>query len=187
VLSGDRGIVGRNSEGIEGLTESLEVRFLANRDDHVHFALLTDHGAARPDGSVTLVDDGARHQVAVNVSEGLQLAKIPISSGTKRARASWSAAEATPDVSDAAHEEEDDDDHEDDAHDAARTVSPATRVRPCRKDANQHQDHDDQQDHSKTHDILLFHGRRRRAPRQRRRYPRASPRSVRSRTQRYVR
>ena len=29
-------------ESIEGLLEALEVRFLANRDDHLHFALLTD-------------------------------------------------------------------------------------------------------------------------------------------------
>ena len=31
-----------SAEGIEGLVEALEVRFLANRDDHLHFALLTD-------------------------------------------------------------------------------------------------------------------------------------------------
>ncbi len=30
------------AENIEGLVEALEVRFLANRDDHLHFALLTD-------------------------------------------------------------------------------------------------------------------------------------------------
>ena len=29
-------------EAIEGLVEALEVRFLANRDDHLHFGLLTD-------------------------------------------------------------------------------------------------------------------------------------------------
>jgi membrane glycosyltransferase len=31
-----------NLEEIEGLVEALEVRFLANRDDNLHFALLTD-------------------------------------------------------------------------------------------------------------------------------------------------
>ena len=31
-----------NSQNIEELIESLEVRFLANRDDHLHFGLLTD-------------------------------------------------------------------------------------------------------------------------------------------------
>ena len=29
-------------ENIEELLEALEVRFLANRDDHLHFGLLTD-------------------------------------------------------------------------------------------------------------------------------------------------
>src|SRR5690606_16121008 len=29
-------------EGIDALTEALEVRFLANRDAHLHFGLLTD-------------------------------------------------------------------------------------------------------------------------------------------------
>src|SRR6185312_16120265 len=31
-----------STEGVESLLEALEVRFLANRDDHLHFALLTD-------------------------------------------------------------------------------------------------------------------------------------------------
>jgi cyclic beta-1,2-glucan synthetase len=31
-----------SAHGIEALSEALEVRFLANRDDHLHFALLTD-------------------------------------------------------------------------------------------------------------------------------------------------
>ena len=30
------------AQTIEDLVEALEVRFLANRDDHLHFALLTD-------------------------------------------------------------------------------------------------------------------------------------------------
>ena len=33
-------------EAIEGLVEALEVRFLANRDDHLHFGLLTDFADA---------------------------------------------------------------------------------------------------------------------------------------------
>ena len=31
-----------SAESIENLVEALEVRFLANRDDHLHFGLLTD-------------------------------------------------------------------------------------------------------------------------------------------------
>ena len=31
-----------SAEDIEDLVEALEVRFLANRDDHLHFGLLTD-------------------------------------------------------------------------------------------------------------------------------------------------
>ncbi len=31
-----------HTDGVDALTESLEVRFVANRDDHLHFALLTD-------------------------------------------------------------------------------------------------------------------------------------------------
>ena len=31
-----------SADNIEGLVEALEVRFLANRDDHLHFGLLTD-------------------------------------------------------------------------------------------------------------------------------------------------
>jgi len=31
-----------SSESIDGLLEALEVRYLANRDDHLHFGLLTD-------------------------------------------------------------------------------------------------------------------------------------------------
>jgi hypothetical protein len=34
------------ADGIESLVEALEVRFLANRDDHLHFGLLTDLGDA---------------------------------------------------------------------------------------------------------------------------------------------
>ena len=42
------------AEGIEHLMEALEVRFLANRDDHLHFALLTDFLDA---GEQTMPDD----------------------------------------------------------------------------------------------------------------------------------
>ena len=31
-----------SAQGIDALAEALEVRFLANRDAHLHFALLTD-------------------------------------------------------------------------------------------------------------------------------------------------
>ena len=31
-----------SAPGIEDLVEALEVRFLANRDEHLHFGLLTD-------------------------------------------------------------------------------------------------------------------------------------------------
>src|SRR5438552_6140991 len=42
------------AEHIESLVEALEVRFLANRDDHLHFALLTDFQDA---ASETLPED----------------------------------------------------------------------------------------------------------------------------------
>src|SRR5437763_5783077 len=35
-----------SATGVEGLLETLEVRFLANRDEHLHFALLTDYSDA---------------------------------------------------------------------------------------------------------------------------------------------
>ncbi len=35
-----------STQGVEDLVEALEVRFLANRDDHLHFALLTDFADA---------------------------------------------------------------------------------------------------------------------------------------------
>ncbi len=43
-----------NSQGIEHLLESLEVRFLANRDENMHFALLTDFTDAQ---TQTVADD----------------------------------------------------------------------------------------------------------------------------------
>ncbi|MDQ3189763.1 MAG: cyclic beta 1-2 glucan synthetase [Pseudomonadota bacterium] len=45
-----------NADNVEGLIEALEVRFLANRDPHVHFALLTDFPDA---GDETLPADAA--------------------------------------------------------------------------------------------------------------------------------
>jgi len=35
-----------SAQNIEDLVEALEVRFLANRDEHLHFGLLTDFGDA---------------------------------------------------------------------------------------------------------------------------------------------
>ena len=35
-----------SAAGIESLVEALEVRFLGNRDDHLHFMLLTDFNDA---------------------------------------------------------------------------------------------------------------------------------------------
>ena len=38
-----------SADGVEALVDALEVRFLANRDAHLHFGLLTDfHDAAEP-------------------------------------------------------------------------------------------------------------------------------------------
>ena len=44
-----------SAEAIDDLVEALEVRFLANRDPHLHFALLTDFADAPQE---TLPDDG---------------------------------------------------------------------------------------------------------------------------------
>ena len=46
----------KDAQDIEELIEALEVRFLANRDDNLHFGLLTDFGDAREE---TTVDDGS--------------------------------------------------------------------------------------------------------------------------------
>jgi cyclic beta-1,2-glucan synthetase len=54
--------------GIDALAEALEVRFLANRDAHLHFALLTDHLDAP---SETLPDDAALHAHARECIEAL--------------------------------------------------------------------------------------------------------------------
>nr|WP_328983933.1 hypothetical protein [Thiorhodovibrio winogradskyi] len=58
-----------SAHGIETLLESLEVRFLANRDAHLHFALLTDlHDAPSETlpGDQSLVDKAARGVAALN-------------------------------------------------------------------------------------------------------------------------
>lgn len=63
--------------GIESLVEGLEVRFLANRDDCLHFGLLTDFRDASQEtlpGDAALVDLAARRIAALN-------AKYPRDSG----------------------------------------------------------------------------------------------------------
>ncbi|MGB5079685.1 MAG: glycosyltransferase family 2 protein, partial [Burkholderiales bacterium] len=49
------------AQDIETLSEALEVRFLANRDEHLHFGLLTDFPDAREE---TLPEDGPLLQLA---------------------------------------------------------------------------------------------------------------------------
>ncbi|MGZ9065856.1 MAG: glucoamylase family protein, partial [Burkholderiales bacterium] len=55
-------------EDIEALIESLEVRFLGNRSEHVHFALLTDFGDARTE---TMPEDEALLDFAQRAIEDL--------------------------------------------------------------------------------------------------------------------
>ena len=56
-----------SAAGIEDLAEALEVRFLANRDEHLHFGLLTDFLDA---GQASLPDDAALLELArVRVDE----------------------------------------------------------------------------------------------------------------------
>ena len=57
-----------NAADVEELVEGLEVRFLANRDDHLHFALLTDFLDA---ASETLPEDAALMTLAGSLIEGL--------------------------------------------------------------------------------------------------------------------
>ena len=57
-----------SAESIEGLVEALEVRFLANRDDHLHFALLTDFQDASAE---TLPEDASLLWLAQRGIEGL--------------------------------------------------------------------------------------------------------------------
>ncbi|MBN2437940.1 MAG: cyclic beta 1-2 glucan synthetase [Deltaproteobacteria bacterium] len=56
------------AESIAGLIEAMEVRFLANRDDHLHFALLTDFRDAPAE---TLPEDEALLWLAQKGIEGL--------------------------------------------------------------------------------------------------------------------
>ncbi len=57
-----------SAQNIEDLVEALEVRFLANRDDHLHFGLLTDFRDAREE---TLPEDAALVQLAARRIEAL--------------------------------------------------------------------------------------------------------------------
>jgi len=66
-----------SARGVEALVEALEVRFLANRDEHLHFALLTDFRDA-PTG--TLPGDSALTQLAAQGVAALN-AKYPRRSG----------------------------------------------------------------------------------------------------------
>jgi cyclic beta-1,2-glucan synthetase len=66
-----------SARGVEALLESLEVRFLANRDVHLHFGLLTDLRDAPSEtlpGDQALIDLAARGVAALN-------AKYPRASG----------------------------------------------------------------------------------------------------------
>jgi len=57
-----------HAEDIEKLSEALEVRFLGNRDDHLHFCLLTDFQDAREE---TLAEDAGLLQLASRQIEAL--------------------------------------------------------------------------------------------------------------------
>ena len=57
-----------SAQNIEDLIEALEVRFLANRDDHLHFGLLTDFRDAPEE---TLPEDAALVQLAAQRIEAL--------------------------------------------------------------------------------------------------------------------
>ena len=57
-----------SAQNIEDLVEALEVRFLANRDDHLHFGLLTDFRDAPEE---TLPEDAALVQLAAQQIEAL--------------------------------------------------------------------------------------------------------------------
>ncbi|RUQ40688.1 MAG: cyclic beta 1-2 glucan synthetase, partial [Candidatus Competibacteraceae bacterium] len=66
-----------SAQNIEDLIEALEVRFLANRDDQLHFGLLTDFRDAREE---TLPEDAALVQLAAQRIEALN-AKYPRNQG----------------------------------------------------------------------------------------------------------
>ena len=57
-----------SAQNVEDLAEALEVRFLANRDDHLHFGLLTDFADAREE---TLPQDEPLLELAVQRIAGL--------------------------------------------------------------------------------------------------------------------
>ncbi len=57
-----------SAQNVEELIEALEVRFLANRDDNLHFGLLTDFRDAHQE---TLPEDGSLLQLAQKKIEGL--------------------------------------------------------------------------------------------------------------------
>ena len=57
-----------SATSIVDTVEALEVRFLANRDPHVHFGLLTDFVDAR---EATLPSDDPLLELAVRLIEGL--------------------------------------------------------------------------------------------------------------------
>lgn len=67
-----------NSEGIDHLLNDLEVRFLANRDDHISFALLTDLADGAEE---VLPEDDALISLARDGIESLNF-KYPASSGS---------------------------------------------------------------------------------------------------------
>jgi cellobiose phosphorylase len=74
-----------DAEGIERLVEALEVRYLANRDDHLHFALLTDFADA---GTQTLPGDSALLRLACSEIEALngKYRRKPAASGEEPAQ-----------------------------------------------------------------------------------------------------
>jgi cyclic beta-1,2-glucan synthetase len=58
-----------NAHAVDELAESLEVRFLANRDPHLHFALLTDFSDAASEtlpGDATLIELARAHIAGLN-------------------------------------------------------------------------------------------------------------------------
>src|SRR5208337_2170714 len=66
-----------SAQNVEDLIEALEVRFLANRDDNLHFGLLTDFRDARAE---TLPEDEPLLRLARNGIEQLN-AKYPGAKG----------------------------------------------------------------------------------------------------------
>ena len=75
-----------SARNVEDLVEALEVRFLANRDAHLHFALLTDFPDAREE---TLPDDEPLLRLA---EERINELNLKYSTGKNRAAPSMSPA-----------------------------------------------------------------------------------------------